>query len=62
MILRKHSLPKSQISLFISVFSIHVLQLYSETGIPSDMKIRIFFRLHRYQQRQILVLSESITP
>ena len=26
------------------------------------MKIRIFVRLHRYRQRQILVLSESITP
>ncbi|KAG0723004.1 hypothetical protein GWK47_005774 [Chionoecetes opilio] len=34
----------------------------SKTGITSDLKIRIFVLLHRYRQRQILPLSESITP
>ena len=31
-------------------------------GSPATWKIRIFVSLHRYRQRQILVLSESITP
>ena len=44
------------------MFSVHVSQPYSKTGITSDLRIRNFVILHRYRQRQILVLSESITP
>ena len=63
MLLRRHLLPKTSICLFRSVFIVYVSQpWYSKTGITSDMKIRIFICLHRYWQRQILVLSEYITP
>ncbi|KAG0714206.1 hypothetical protein GWK47_014564 [Chionoecetes opilio] len=39
-----------------------LLHLDHGQGITSDLKIRIFVFLHRYRQRQILLLSESITP
>ncbi|KAG0728787.1 Endonuclease/exonuclease/phosphatase family domain-containing protein 1 [Chionoecetes opilio] len=32
---------------------------YSKTGITSDSKMRIFVLLHRYRQRQILLLSHN---
>ena len=62
MILRRHLLPKTSIWLFRSMFSVHVSQSYSKTGINSDLKIWILIHLHRYRQCQIFVLSESITP
>ncbi|KAG0722856.1 E3 ubiquitin-protein ligase rnf152 [Chionoecetes opilio] len=62
----------SRVSLLNNRLHLHVLQegvppsgphtVSSKTGITSDLKIRIFVLLHRYRQRQILPLSESITP
>ena len=62
MILQRHLVPKESNRLFRSVFSVHVSQPQSKTGITSDLKIRIFVRLHRYRQCQIVMLTESITP
>ena len=60
MVLRRQLLLKTSISLIRSLFSVHVSQTYSKTGITSDLTIRIFVRLYKYWQRQTLVLSQSL--
>ncbi len=61
MILRRHFVPKALRRRSKSQFIDHVSQPYSKTGSTRDLKMRSFVLQHRYRQRHILVLSESIT-